>query len=174
MFTGRSLADQILNFQQAGFERAQECEQAARGEVHVPVAQATEMSGAEMRTRMGAHKHQVEQTWTSHPVILLNEMTSCACAALENQGRSVLSEATAAVQMYQKEYQQSVRRHVSEAQQEVQVQQVASREEVDMFRHELSQSLAEGSHCEILFTTNRSNASERSSEIQQLRQERDY
>ena len=86
----------------------------------------------------------------------------------------MLSEATAELQMHQKEYQQSVRRHVSEAQQEVQVQQVASREEVDMFRHELSQSLAEGSHCEILFTTSRSDASERSSENQQLRQKRDH
>ena len=39
-----------LNFQQASFERAaQECEQAARGEVHVAVAQATERSGAEVR-----------------------------------------------------------------------------------------------------------------------------
>ena len=74
----QELGRPALNFQQAGFERAQECEQAARGEVHVPVAQATEMSGAEMRTRMGAHKHQVEQTWTCHPVILLNEMTSFA------------------------------------------------------------------------------------------------
>ena len=41
---------QDLNFQQAGFERAaQEYEQAARDEVHIAVAQASDMSKAEMR-----------------------------------------------------------------------------------------------------------------------------
>ena len=44
-----------LKFQQAGFERAtQESEQAARDEVNVAVARATEMSRAEMPTGMGA------------------------------------------------------------------------------------------------------------------------
>ena len=42
-----------LNFKQAGVETAaQEHEQAARAEVHVAVAEATEMSKADMRTRM--------------------------------------------------------------------------------------------------------------------------
>ena len=46
---------QALNFQQSGFERAdQEYEQAARVEVHVAVAQTTVMSRAEMRERMDA------------------------------------------------------------------------------------------------------------------------
>ena len=58
-----------LNFQQADFERAaQEYEQAARDEVHVAVAQATEMSRAEMR------KRKAKKTWTSHQVMLLSEV----------------------------------------------------------------------------------------------------
>ena len=68
-----------VNFQQAGFERAaQEHEQAACDEVHVTVAQATEMFRAEFRTRMGALGNQSEQTWTSHPVVLQIEMNSVA------------------------------------------------------------------------------------------------
>ena len=44
---------QALNFQHADFERtAQEYEQAARDEVHVAVAQATEVPEAEMREVM--------------------------------------------------------------------------------------------------------------------------
>ena len=62
-----------LNFQQAGFERAaQEYEQAARAEVHVAVAQATEMSGAEMRESVVAVENQAEQTWTSQQVMILS------------------------------------------------------------------------------------------------------
>ena len=58
-----------LNFQQASFERAaQEYEQAARDEVHVALAQDTEMSGAEMRERLEAVENQAEQTWTAHQV----------------------------------------------------------------------------------------------------------
>ena len=46
-----------LNFQQAGFERAdQEYEQAARGEVRDAVAQATEMSRVEMRETIGCSR----------------------------------------------------------------------------------------------------------------------
>ena len=44
--------------------------------------------------------------------------------------------------------------HLSEVQQEVQVQQVGNREEVVIVKHELSQSRAEGSHSQNLFTTN--------------------
>ena len=58
------------------------------------------------------------------------------------------------------EYHHGVRRHLSEVQQEVRVQQVGSREEVENLRHELSQSqsLAEGSHYQNLHTTSRSGA----------------
>ena len=45
-------------------------------------------------------------------------------------------------------------------QQEVQVQNVASGEEVEIMRREPFQSLAEGSHCQNLCTTSRSGASE--------------
>ena len=66
-----------LNFQQAGLERAaQEYEHTARDEVHVAVAQATEIFRAEMREIMGVFENQAEQTWTSHQVTLLNEMKS--------------------------------------------------------------------------------------------------
>ena len=61
-----------------------------------------------------------------------------------------------------------------EVQQEVRVQQDASREEVEHLRHELSQSHAEGSHCQSLCTTRKSGASERSSEMQQLRYDCDH
>ena len=54
------------------------------------------------------------------------------------------------------------------------VRQVVSREEVEKLRHDVSQSLAEGSHSPNLFTTSISGASESSSEIQQVRQERDH
>ena len=50
----------------------------------------------------------------------------------------------------------------------------ASREEFEKLRHELSQFHAEGSYDQILYTTSRCGASESSSEIQQLRQERDH
>ena len=81
---------QSLNFQQAGFESAaQEYEQAARYEVHVVVALTTEMSRAEMRERMGALESKAEQTWTSHQVVLLNEMNnSVAGDALVNRRRT--------------------------------------------------------------------------------------
>ena len=46
------------------------------------------------------------------------------------------------------EYQQGVRRHLSKVQRGVQVHLVASREEVENVRDQLSQSLAEGSHSE--------------------------
>ena len=60
---------QALNFQQAGFETAaQGNEQAARDEVHAAMAQATEMSRAEMQERMCAPEYQAEQTRTYHQV----------------------------------------------------------------------------------------------------------
>ena len=51
-----------LNSQHSGFVRAaQEYGQARRDEVRVAVAQATEMSSAEMLARMYAVKHREEQ-----------------------------------------------------------------------------------------------------------------
>ena len=110
-----------LNLQQAVFERvAQEYEQAARDEVHVAGAQATEMSGAELRRRMGALENQTEQTWTSHRLVSWHEMNSVASDALENQRKSSLSEATAGIQRnsrqsreHLQENQQSGQRHLS-------------------------------------------------------------
>ena len=83
-----------LTLEQAGFERAaQEYERAAREEFHVAVAQATEMSRAALRTRMGALENQAGPTWISHQVTLLKEMKSVAGDALEKPRRSLLSEA---------------------------------------------------------------------------------
>ena len=98
--------------------------------------------------KMGALENQAEQTWTSHQVVSLNEMHSDASNALENQRRSLLSDATPELQRHQKqshEHLQEYQRHLSEVQQEVQVQQIASAEEVEHLRHEVSQYLVEGS-----------------------------
>ena len=115
---------------------------------------------------MGALENQAEQTWTSHQVTLLNEMNCVASDALEKKRRNLLKEATTELERHQRQrhehlqdYQQSVRRHVSEVQHKDQVQQVARKEEVEILRHELAQSLAE--------------ASENRSEIKQLRQKHD-
>ena len=51
-------------------------EQADRDEVHGAVAQSTEMSGVEMRTLMGGLENQAKQTWISHHLLLLIEMSS--------------------------------------------------------------------------------------------------
>ena len=108
-------------------------------------------------------------------------MKSVAGDALENQRRSLLNDATAELQRHQRqssehlqEYQQGVRRHLSEVQHQDQVQQVASGEQVEILRRELSQSFAEASNYQSQCTTSRSGASESSSEIQPLRQERDH
>ena len=64
--------------------------------------------------------------WTSHQVTLLNEMSSVGSDAMKNLRTSLLNEATMELQRNQRhshelqEYQQGVRRHVSEVQQEVQ------------------------------------------------------
>ena len=76
-------------------------------------------------------------------------------------------------QEHQQEHQQDVQRRMSEVQNEPQGQQVASRQEVDNLRHELSQCPVEGAHYLTRYTTCRSGVCEISSEIQQLRQERD-
>ena len=62
---------------------------------------------------------------------------------------------------------------IPEVQKKVQSQQVASGEELQNFRHELSQSLVEGAHYQTLYNTSRSGASENSSDFLHLRQERD-
>ena len=73
----------------------------------------------------------------------------------------------------EQECQRDVERDLSEVQNEVQGQQVASREQVvNFFLHELSQSPFEGAHYQTLYNTSRA-APEMSSEIQPLRQERD-
>ena len=99
----------------------------------------------------------------------------------KSRERPLLSEAIPELQRHPRqshehpqEYQQYVPRHLSEVQQEVQVQQVASWEEVEHMRHELTQSLAEGSHYFNLFTRSISDASDRSSETQQLRHGRKH
>ena len=105
-----------LSSQQAGSERAaQACERAARVEVHVAVAQATDMSRAEMWTRMCVLANQAGQTWTSHQVSLLSEMNSVAGDALEYQKTSLLSEASAEFQRDQRHS----REHLQEDQQSV-------------------------------------------------------
>ena len=103
---------------------------------------------------------------------------SVAGDALEIQSGRPLNDATVELQRHPREslehlqeYQKGVRRLLSEVQQKVQVQHVASRQELDNLRHELSQSLGEGSHCQNLYHTGKSRSS---SEIQQLRQERDH
>ena len=119
-----------LNFQPESFERAaQEYEQAILDEVHVAVAEATEMSEAEMLARTGARENQAEQTWTFHQVMLLDEMNSIAGDALENRRRNLLSEASAELERHRKqsqehlqEYQQGVPRHLSQVQHEAQGQ----------------------------------------------------
>ena len=79
------------------------------------------MLGAAMRTKMGALENQAEQTWRSHQVKSLDEMTNVASDALENPRRSLLREPTAELPKHQREsadhlqeYQQSVQRHLLE------------------------------------------------------------
>ena len=126
------------------------------------VAQVTEICRAVLRERMDALDNQAEQTWTSHQVTLLDEMDGVAGDALESHGRSLLNEATTERQRHQRqghehllECQQGARRFLSEVQQKVQIPQVTSRKEVETLRHELSQSLAEGSHQQNMYTTSR-------------------
>ena len=98
-----------LNSQQAGCERAaQDFEEAARDEVHVAVAQATEVSGKEMRETMGALDNQAEQNWISHQVSLRDKTKSVAGDALENQRRSLLYEATAELQRHQRQHHEMI------------------------------------------------------------------
>ena len=97
----------------------------------------------------------------------------CRKRCTGNQRRSLLNETMIDLQRHQRhsqehlqEYQHGVRCHLSEVHHEIQVQQVASREELEMLRRELSQSFAQGSHYQNLFRTSRSSASERLSGIQ--------
>ena len=111
-------------------------------------------------------------------------MKSVAGDALENKRRSLLNEAKAELPRHQTqshehlhEFQQGVRRQMSEVQQEVQVQVqqwLPVEKKWTILRHAVSQSLSEGPQSPNLFTTSRSGASESSSETQQLRQEHDH
>ena len=133
------------------------------------------MSRAEMLAIMGFVEQRGEQSWTSHQVLLWDDLNCVAGDAVENQTRHLLREAGSEHQRHRtlnQKYQQEVQRHVSEVLNEVHSQQVASREGVDILRHELSHSPAEGTHYQNLYTSGRSGASEGSSEMQQLRQER--
>ena len=123
LFTGRNKnkADTHLSFQQAGFERAaQEYKQAARDEVPFAVAQAIEMSGAEMRREEWMlPKIKQSHTWISYQVMLLNDTNSVAGDALKNQRRSFVSEARQRLHRHQRqshehlqECQQGVQRHL--------------------------------------------------------------
>ena len=110
--------------------------------------------------------------------MLLNEMNGVAGDVVENQRTNVLKEANAERQRHQRQsqqhlqaYQQDVQHQLSE-ENEVQSHLVASREEVNMVRHELSQSPAGGTQYQTPSNTT-AGATESSSEIQQLRHERD-
>ena len=91
-----------LGIPQAGYERAaQDCEQAARDEVHVAVAQDIEMSGAEMRENAVLSKMNGSKSGLPIKFCYLKDMNSVAGDALENERRSLLNEATAKLQRHQ-------------------------------------------------------------------------
>ena len=73
-----------MNFKQTSCEKAAREYQDARDEVHAAIAQATEVSEAEIRERMGALEKQAEKTWTCDRVALVSEMSGVAGDALEN------------------------------------------------------------------------------------------
>ena len=133
---------------------------------------STEMSGAEMLERTGALENQAEQSWTFHEVTSMNEMNGVASDALAHQRKSFAQRSNdrgftghqRQSHGHLQEYQQGVRK-------EVQIHQVASSEEVESLRHELSQ---EDRIIRICVRHCRSGASESSSEIMQLGQERDH
>ena len=138
MNTGRH----TLNFQQAGYGgAAQEQEQAARDEVHVAVAWASERTCLERKCwQYRVPSNNVEQSWACHQVILLDEMGSVAGDALEIHRRNLLSEANAEFQRHQRqsqghlqEYQHDVQRHLTDIQNNALSQQVASGEAVEHF-----------------------------------------
>ena len=97
-----------LNSQQAGCERAaQDFEEAARDEVHVAVAQATEVSGKEMREMMGALDNPAEQNWISHQVSLRDKTNSVAGDSGKTR-RSLLNEATADLPSHQRQHHERI------------------------------------------------------------------
>ena len=119
-------AENALNFRQAGFERAaQEDEQAARDEVHVAVAQATKMSGEELRERRGCCRKSSSTNLDALSSYAIEERDEWSrTRRTGKQRRSLLNEATAALQRHQgqshehpQECQQSVQRHLSQFQQ---------------------------------------------------------
>ena len=124
-----------------------------------------------MRERMGALENQAEQTWTSHRVTLLNKINSVAGDALDNQIRSLLNEATAELQKASKAKSRTCHKFNKKSK----VNRLRAEKELFFFsRNELSQSLAQGSHCQNLCTTRRSGAFASPSDIQQSQQESDH
>ena len=102
------------------------------------------MSRAEIRDRMGAHENQAEQAWTTHRVMLLNEK-SVAGDALENQKTFAQSHNSRTSKASKAKSRASAR--ISSAtcstplvrsSTEVQIQHVASRQDAEHLRHELS------------------------------------
>ena len=91
--------------------------------------------------------NEAAETWTSHQDILSIEMNGVAGDTLENQRRSLLNEATAELQMHQRQSREHLQKNIRSVFGAT-FQQVASGGEVEMVRHELSQSLAEVSHCQ--------------------------
>ena len=129
---------------------------------------------------MCVFENQAEQTWTSHQVTLLKEMNSVAGDALENQRRIVCSlkqrQTFKGIKGQVASICKNIRRVFDAISQKFNKMSKSNRlrvgKKLKILRQELSQSLAEGSHYQNLFTTCRSGASESSSEIQQLRRER--
>ena len=111
-------------------------------------------------------EQRAPQSWFSHQVALSDEMNSVAGDALEIQKRiDLLSGANSELRRHHRQnqehlwgYPQDVQPHLSVVRHEIQRQHVASREEVGILRHELSQSLVEGTPCENLMNTGRSGA----------------
>ena len=89
------------------------------------------MSGGNCGRISVLSKIKQQQTWTSHQVVLLDEMNSVAGDALENQRRSLLSEATAEIERHQRGKVTSICKKISRVfdatcqkfEKEVQVQQ---------------------------------------------------
>ena len=101
MFTGGSNAETLGTFNK----------QASKAQ-----HQATELSRAEMLAREGALEQRAEHSWTSHQVILLDEMNSVEGDALEFEKRNLLSEADAELQRHQRQSQGNLQEHQQDAQ----------------------------------------------------------
>ena len=123
-----------------------------------------------------------EQTWSCHQVTPLNELNRVAGDALEEPETKFARWTNGRIERHQRrsherlqEYQQGVRQVVREEEVERPVGKGTKVGGVFMSTENHNHfPLVEGSHYQNLFTTSTSGASESSSEIQQLRQERDH